>query len=109
MGSARSRGAVKQLKQRDARCRDQPNTISQEFLVNRIKLSIIAASLVVAGTLGAQQPAAKKAAAPAAAPAAAAADTTHKKPAKKKAAAKHDSTAKHDTTKAAKKPAKPAK
>ena len=30
-----------------------PGTISQEFLVNRTTLSIIAASFVVAGTLGA--------------------------------------------------------
>lgn len=79
--------------------------------MNRIKVSLVAASLLVAGTLGAQQPkpAAKKAEpAHAAAPATAHADSAHKKPAK---GAKHDSAAKHDTTHAAapKKPAKPGK
>ena len=83
--------------------------------MNRKTLSFVAASLVVAGSLGAQpaKPAAKKvaptvAAAPAAAMAAAPVDTTHKKPVAKKVAkkmARHDSTAKHDTTHAA--PKKP--
>ncbi|MGV3711026.1 MAG: hypothetical protein ACO1Q7_19540 [Gemmatimonas sp.] len=79
--------------------------------MNRKTLSIVAASLVVAGTLGAQQPAkpaAKKApaTAPAAAPAAHA-DSAHSHPAK---GAKHDSAAKggakHDSAHApaAKKP-----
>ncbi len=91
--------------------------------MNRKTLSIVAASLVVAGALGAQQPkaTAKKVAptAVAAAPAAPAAtvasaavaptDTTHKKHAKKgsKKVAKHDSTAKHDTTHATPKKHKP--
>ena len=83
--------------------------------MNRKTLSIVAASLVVAGSLGAQpaKPVAKKVASTAvapsaAAPAAAPADTTHKKPVTKKVAkkmAKKDSTAKPDTAHAA--PKKP--
>lgn len=80
--------------------------------MNRMTLSLVVASLVIAGSLTAQPPkivAMKAAPTVTAAPKAAPADTMHKKPAAKnagkKVTKKHDATAKHDTAHA--RPKKP--